>query len=133
MTTCVGQPPTVLTACCCQGSMVVDTTVPARCALLADCGHWGWPPGQSCPHPLPHTLFAPLSIIHTSTEAAAVTLDLSTPPPKSCCKSGGQGLALEGKQGSFLLVPSEQAVGASEGGGAPSPSFFHMPMLFTDL
>lgn len=52
---------------------------------------------DSQPELAPSALVTP--IIHTSAEAAAVTLDLNTQSHKSCCKSGGQGLALGRKTG----------------------------------
>lgn len=61
----------------------------------------------------PSVLFTRCLIIHTSTQAAAVTSDLSTQP---AVNQEGRVCGWKGKLGSFLLVSSNQAVGFSEWG-----------------
>lgn len=78
----------------------------------------------------PSVLFTRCLIIHTSTQAAAVTSDLSTQP---AVNQEGRVCGWKGKLGSFLLVSSNQAVGFSEWGRSVSPAFFHTVMLFTAI
>lgn len=93
---CMGQHPPVSPVCYCQSAspwtLLLYPAVPLN-------GLWEF--GLEL---APSALFTPCFIIHTSTQAAAGTSDLSTQPHKVCCKSGGLGRKNPAPFFSFLPI-----------------------------